>query len=79
MSKVDLLVSIDDTHLDRFPEVVESIKDAGMDVEQQLEGIGVVTGSIDSEKIEQLHKVEGVSHVEESRQFQIAPPDSDIQ
>jgi hypothetical protein len=79
VSKVNLLVSVDDEHLNRFSEVVKGLKDAGMDVEQEMEGIGTVTGSIDSEKVEQLRKVEGISHVEESRQFQIAPPDSDIQ
>jgi UDP-N-acetylmuramate-alanine ligase len=79
VSKVNLLVSVDDEHLDRFSEVVKGLEDAGMDVEQELEETGVITGSIDSEKVEQLRKVEGVSHVEESRQFQIAPPDSDIQ
>ena len=79
MSKVNLLVSVDDEHLGRFSEVVKGLEDAGMDVEQELEGTGVVTGSIDSEKVEQLRKVEGVSHIEEPRQFQIAPPDSDIQ
>ena len=79
MSKVSLLVSVDDEHLDRFSEVVKGLKEAGMAVEQEMEGIGTVTGSIDSEKVEQLSKVEGVSHVEQSRRFQIAPPDSDIQ
>jgi UDP-N-acetylmuramate-alanine ligase len=79
VSKVNLLVSVDDEHLDRFSEVVKGLEDAGMDVEQELEETGVITGSIDSEKVEQLRKVEGVSHVEESQQFQIAPPDSDIQ
>ena len=45
-----------------------------------LENIGVLTGSIDSaEKVELLRRVKGVSHVEESRQIQIAPPDSPTQ
>lgn len=79
MSKVSLVVAVDDEHLGRFSEVVKGLEDAGMDVEQRMEGIGTVTGSIDSEKVEQLRGVEGVSHVEQSRQFQIAPPDSDIQ
>ncbi len=79
MAKVNLSVSVDDEHLDRFSEVVAWVEDAGMDVEQKLEEIGVLTGSIDSEKLESLSRVEGVSFVEESRQFRIAPPDSDVQ
>ena len=79
MSKVNLLVSVDDEHMERLSEVAEKVKDVGMDVEQELEEIGVITGSIDSEKVEPLRKVEGVSQVEESRRFHIAPPDRTIQ
>lgn len=79
MSVVKLSVSVDEQHLDQFPQVVKEIKQAGMDVEQELKDIGVITGSIDSEKVKSLRKVKGVAHVEQSRQFQIAPPDSDIQ
>jgi hypothetical protein len=76
---VNLLVSVDDEHLDRFSEVVKGVEDAGMEVEQKLEDLGVLTGSIDPEKVEPLRRVEGVSHVEESRRVQIPPPDSDVQ
>lgn len=79
MPKVSLLVSVDDEHLDRFSEVVERAEAAGMEVEQKMEDLGVLAGSIDPEKVEPLRRVEGVSHVEESRGFQIPPPDSDIQ
>ena len=76
---MSLLVSINDEHLDRFSEVVKDIENAGMEVEQKMEDLGVLTGSIDSEKVEPLRRVEGVSHVEESRRVEIPPPDSDIQ
>ncbi len=73
------MVSVDDDHLDRFSEVVKGVEDVGMEVEQRMEDLGVLTGSIDPEKVEPLRRVEGVSHVEESRSFQIPPPDSDVQ
>lgn len=79
MPRISLSVSVADEHMDRFSEVVGDIEDAGMRVEQKLEEIGVLTGSIDSEKVESLRRVEGVSHVERSRRFRIAPPDSDLQ
>ena len=77
--KVDLLISIDDEHLGRFSEVVKSIEDVGVDVARQMEEIGVVTGSIEPGKIGPINDVEGVSHVERSRDFQLPPPDSNIQ
>jgi hypothetical protein len=76
---VNVSVSVADGSMDRFSEVVRRLKDAGLDVEQELGEIGVVTGSIDPEKTEALREIEGVSHVERFREFQIAPPDSDIQ
>jgi hypothetical protein len=79
MPKVKLLVSVDDQDLNRFSEFVEDIKKAGMKVEEKHKDIGVVTGSIDSTKVDSLYNVKGVVHVEEERQVQIPPPDSDIQ
>jgi hypothetical protein len=79
MAEVNVSVSVADGSMDRFSEVVRRLKDAGLDVEQELEEIGVVTGSIDPEKVESLREIEGVSHVERSREVRIAPPDSDIQ
>ncbi len=79
MPKMNVLVSINDDHLDRFSEVVKEAENAGMQVEQKMEELGVLTGSIDSQKVEPLRRLEGVSHVEESRRVGIPPPDSDIQ
>jgi UDP-N-acetylmuramate-alanine ligase len=79
VAKVSLLVSVDDEHLDRFSEVVRGVEAAGMEVEQKMEDLGVLAGSIDSKKVESLRRVEGISHVEESRGFQLPPPDSDVQ
>ena len=79
MAEVNVSVSVADGSMNRFSEVVRRLKDAGLEVEQELEEIGVVTGSIDPEKAESLREIEGVSHVERSREYRIAPPDSDIQ
>lgn len=79
MPKVKLSLSIDDQHLPRFSELVREAEKAGLKVENKHKDIGVVTGSIDSEKIDSLRNVEGVAHVEEERKIQIPPPESDIQ
>lgn len=79
MSKVNLLISVDDNHMDRIPEVVQNLQSVGLKVEQSMEQLGIVTGSCDSVKLEALSQVEGVSHVELSQEYQLAPPDADIQ
>ena len=71
-------VSVADDYLDRFAMVVHRCKKAGLKVEQQLAHIGVLSGSIDANKLAELTQVEGVAAVEQSRTYQIAPPDSEI-
>lgn len=72
-------ISVADAFLDRFAEVVKRIEQAGLTVDQQLDMIGVITGSIDSDDIGKLDQVEGIAAVERSRGFQLPPPDSPTQ
>ncbi|WP_414585011.1 ketohydroxyglutarate aldolase [Scytonema sp. PCC 10023] len=79
MSQVNLVISVDDEHKNQILEVMENLQAIGMKVEQSMPQIGVIVGSIDSTKVEEVSAVEGVAAVETSRSFQIAPPESDIQ
>jgi hypothetical protein len=80
MAKAKVTISVDDAHLDKMPEVVKKIKKAGLRVDSQLDSIGMITGSIDDEKFDSLNRIKGVSNVQRDEQnFQIAPPDSDVQ
>ncbi|HBE31723.1 MAG TPA: ketohydroxyglutarate aldolase, partial [Cyanobacteria bacterium UBA11368] len=69
----------DDNHIDRMAEVVQNLQSVGLKVEQLMEGLGIITGSCDQTKVEEISQVEGVSHVEPDRQYQLAPPTADIQ
>lgn len=79
MPRIKLSISVDDKHLNQFEKVLEDVEKAGMKVEKKHKDLGVATGSIDTDKVDLLRKVEGVDHVEEERQIQIPPPESDIQ
>ena len=79
MPKVRLSISVGDQHLSHFEKVLKDAEKAGMKVEKKHKGLGIATGSIDADKINSLRKVEGVDHVEEERQIQIPPPESDVQ
>lgn len=80
MSKVKLSISVDDEHLDKMPEVVKKIKKAGVKVDQQLESLGIITGSVDADRFDLLDRIKGVANVERDEgSFQIAPPDSELQ
>jgi hypothetical protein len=79
MEKIAVSVSVHEKDLKRFPEVVKACEKAGLKPEATLDAAGVVTGSIDARKIDDLRRVPGVAHVERSRGVKIAPPYSDIQ
>ena len=79
MSKVNLTVSVADEYLKDFSDIVARCRKAGMNIENEMKSIGVITGSIDEAALDKLGRLKGVSQVEPERSFQIAPPDSDVQ
>lgn len=79
MAQVKLSVLVEDDHLPKFSDVVKRVKQAGMKVENELETIGIITGSVDEAKVTGLKAIKGVAQVEQEGSFQIPPPDSDVQ
>ena len=77
----DLLIAIDDAHLSQMGEVVERLREAGVDVRDANDTLGTVTGSIDESRVtvEALRSVEGVDVVEQQETYELPPPDSPIQ
>ncbi len=67
MSRILVSIIIDESYLARFAEIVENCKAAGMAVQREMMAVGVVSGTIDSSRIEVLCQIEGVLQVEESR------------
>lgn len=79
MPDEDVNVSVADDHLGKMDEVVERMERAGLRVEQRLDAIGVVSGTIDAARVEHLENVGGVASVERSRQVSIPPPQDETQ
>ncbi len=79
MSQVQISVSVDDAHLAQIEQISQQLKSSGMNVEQTLLSIGVINGSIESDKLNSLTQIEGVKNVEPQQSYQLAPPSSDIQ
>lgn len=79
MSTVNVTISVDNAHLEQISEITERLQSAGMNVEQTLPTIGVISGSIDSEQVNRLYQIEGVRTIEPQQSYQLAPPESEIQ
>jgi hypothetical protein len=79
MAKVRLSLSVSDSHMGRISKVAQAAEKAGLKVEQRLDDLGVLIGSIDEDKVGQLHGLDGVSHVEKAQVVGVPPPHSPIQ
>ena len=79
MSKVNVSVSIDEEHISQILEVATRLNSAGMNIEHIMENLGIIVGSIDSEKMNTLAQIEGVEHCEPEQEYHLPPPDSEIQ
>lgn len=75
LSKVS--ITVDEEHLAALPEVVEALRERGMQVEAVLESLGMVTGS--APDVETLRQVEGVSAVDAVMEHHVPPPEDDVQ
>jgi len=79
MPKVAVTIAIADDYLSQLAEVISRLRAAGLEVQQVMGEIGVVTGTCDSSQMAGLSKVAGVESVEGDRTIRLAPPDSPIQ
>ena len=79
MATKKLLVSVNDDALADFAAVVRDCERAGLAVEETMDAIGVITGTIDAAKLDGLKQVRGVRDIEEAGGATIAPPESDVQ
>ncbi|OZM80086.1 hypothetical protein [Pseudonocardia sp. MH-G8] len=75
-----ITISVADDALDRIDEVVAALEAGGLNVEQVLRPLGVITGSVeDTQRVQALGAVTGVASVEPQRTVQLPPPDADVQ
>ncbi|MEM7580262.1 MAG: ketohydroxyglutarate aldolase [Cyanobacteria bacterium P01_A01_bin.80] len=69
MKTVNISVSINDDYLDEILDVAANLQAVGMNVENIMPILGIITGSAESTQIDKLSQVEGVSAIEISRTF----------
>jgi hypothetical protein len=77
-SKKQIVVSVAGDHAQKLTEVAEQLRSQGMTVDEVQEATGLITGSYDK-ALSVLKGVRGVQSVEEQPQFQLPPPDSEVQ
>lgn len=68
MSRKKLQILVEQSSLERFSDIVESCRRAGMTVERQMRTVGVFSGFVEESLLDDICKVPGVCEVEESRE-----------
>lgn len=69
---IDLVVSVEDSHLERLPEVAERLAAVGMRVDSVQEALGTLTGRAPEHLVPLLARVPGVASVEPGHPIRIA-------
>jgi hypothetical protein len=64
---------------DRFAEVIEAARRAGLTVTGEQPILGTLSGTIAEDRIPDLQAVAGVESVDRDRAIRLPPPDSPIQ
>lgn len=64
---------------DRFAEVVEALRRAGLTVTGEQPVLGTLSGTVAEDRIPALEAVDGVASVDRERTVQLPPPDSPLQ
>ncbi|MEU6224443.1 hypothetical protein [Streptomyces sp. NPDC047042] len=64
---------------DRFADVIEAARQAGLTVTGELPTLGALSGTIAEDRIPALRAVAGVESVDRDRTVGLPPPDSPLQ
>ncbi|MGW3169722.1 hypothetical protein [Streptomyces sp. NPDC001153] len=64
---------------DRFAEVVEALRGAGLTVTAEQPIVGTLSGTVAEDRIPALAALDGVESVDRERTVRLPPPDSPIQ
>ncbi|MDP9430541.1 MAG: hypothetical protein M3Q47_17525 [Actinomycetota bacterium] len=74
-----VIVTVDDAHLARVGAVAETLRERGLQVEQVLDEVGVISGHLPAGRPLTALRVDGVAAVEEAGRVRLAPPDAPVQ
>lgn len=74
-----VIVTVDDAHLADLAALAVTLRERGMQVDQVLAEIGVITGQLPTGRPLAVLQVDGVTAVEPAGRVQLPPPDAPVQ
>ncbi len=77
MSIRNYTITVDDDTGVSIRELAERLREAGFDVSQQLDAIGVILGRAEDADVARIRGIRGVAAVEEERTVELRSPDDE--
>lgn len=71
MSKVEIIVKVEDAYENKLSEIARECKAAGMNISQQMSAVGMISGTTERANISRIERIKGVAYVEESKEISI--------
>ena len=62
---------------EEFEAVVSAVREQGFVVEEAIEEIATLVGSVEDEELDRIRHIQGVSSVEQEKEVQLPSPESD--
>ena len=72
-------VTVADSHAGEVDDLARRLAQAGMQVEQVLSVLGIVTGSLEDAQLAAVRRLPGVGAVEQQTTYRLPPPDAEVQ
>jgi hypothetical protein len=78
MSKVDVVVLIEESRRSSIDQIASSLEEKGLTIKDKLPRFRTILGSGDSSRIDEMIAVDGVEAVRPEKKFQLPPMDEKI-
>lgn len=79
VNTVQVQIAVEDAYMDDFDDIIKRGRELGLQVDQELPEVGVITGRMPADRIEDMAACKGVYAVERPRSFRVPPPEDDLQ
>lgn len=78
-NSIDVVVTVSDQHVHKLDELARHLQAQGLQIDRTLRELGMITGTVASDKLQGLARIEGVNAVEPAGQAGVPPPQDDLQ
>ncbi|MEZ4664071.1 MAG: hypothetical protein R2911_41590 [Caldilineaceae bacterium] len=77
MTTAEVLITVSDESLAQIPALVEKLMEIGLTDIQVMAAVGIITGSLEEDKIAEVLQMPGVAQIQRSQTYHLPPSAED--